>query len=173
MAEKLAELEKKNPGINFALLVGHGTIREEVMGMADRAPTARARGVDVTFDQYPYVASGTSITGALVPRWAQEGGQAEPVKRLQDPATRARIRKEMLDNIERRGGPNTLFVARCGSDPSLEGKNLEEIGKAKGLAPVDAAIEIQIADPHTVKDQATFERTLRSPQVLSSGGINA
>ena len=178
--EKLAELEKKNVGINFALLVGHGTIREEVIGMVDRAPTAvelgkmktlateamqggafgistglyyapgfyaktdevielakvvasyggiytthirdesdyniglvaavkeaievgeksrapvqishlkclgkpvwgkaneildlitqaRAHGVDVTFDQYPYVASGTSLMGAIMPRWA-------------------------------------------------------------------------------------------------------
>ncbi len=253
--ERLAELEKKNIGINFALLVGHGTIREEVMGMVNRAPTAveldkmktlateamrsgafgistglyyapgfyaktdevielakvvagyggiytthirdesdyniglgaavkeaieigeksrapvqishlkclgkpvwgkaneildliaqaRARGVDVTFDQYPYVASGTSLMGAIIPRWAQEGGQSELVKRLQDPNMRVKIREEMSANIERRGGPHTLFIARCSSNPTIEGKNLKEIGETKGIAPVDAAIEIQIA----------------------------
>jgi dihydroorotase/N-acyl-D-amino-acid deacylase len=53
---------------------------------------ARARGVDATIDQYPYTASSTSIQGALLPPWAQEGGRKEILQRLMDPETRAKIR---------------------------------------------------------------------------------
>src|SRR5205823_375583 len=52
---------------------------------------ARARGVDVTIDQYPYTASSTG-TAALIPRWAQEGGQKALVERLDAPAQRAQIK---------------------------------------------------------------------------------
>src|SRR6185503_7241246 len=55
---------------------------------------ARARGVDASIDQYPYTASATSIQAALLPAWALEGGRAEILKRLNDPATRARIKTE-------------------------------------------------------------------------------
>ena len=53
---------------------------------------ARARGVDVTIDVYPYTASSTSIQGALFPAWAQEGGRKQVLARLGDPATRAKIK---------------------------------------------------------------------------------
>ena len=54
---------------------------------------ARARGVDVTIDQYPYTASSTSIQAALLPAWAQEGGaHADSGSASKDPATRAKIK---------------------------------------------------------------------------------
>jgi N-acyl-D-aspartate/D-glutamate deacylase len=66
---------------------------------------ARAEGVDVTFDQYPYTASSTGLS-SIIPRWAQEGGRLE--ERLSDPATRARV----VDDIE------AFFEMRFASDPS-------------------------------------------------------
>ena len=98
---------------------------------------ARARGVDVTIDQYPYTASATSIS-ALLPPWALEGGQAETVKRLKDPAQRARIKATIAENIrvDRGGGdPKNISVSSCAWDPSLAGKNLAEITRGRGLEP--------------------------------------
>lgn len=96
---------------------------------------ARARGVDVTIDQYPYTASATGI-GALLPSWALEGGQAETVKRLKDPAVRARIKAVVVDNIkfDRGGGdPKNISISGCDWDPSLAGRTLADITRDRGL----------------------------------------
>jgi dihydroorotase/N-acyl-D-amino-acid deacylase len=98
---------------------------------------ARARGVDVTIDQYPYTASATSIGAALLPSWAQEGGREATLKRLKDPATRAKIKAESVAIIrdERGGGdPKNVSVSNCQFDPSLAGKNLAQITQGRGLA---------------------------------------
>jgi dihydroorotase/N-acyl-D-amino-acid deacylase len=94
---------------------------------------ARARGVDVTIDQYPYTASSTGLA-ALLPQWSQEGGRIELAKRLNDPPTRARIKAAIIENIkfDRGGGdPKNIYIARCEWDRSLEGKNLAEITAAR------------------------------------------
>ena len=75
---------------------------------------ARARGVDVTIDAYPYTASSTSIQGALFPAWAQEGGRKQVLARLADPAIRPKIKAEIVRVIknERGGGdPKNIVVA--------------------------------------------------------------
>src|SRR5581483_10775751 len=56
---------------------------------------ARETGVRVTANQYPYTASGTSITASLVPRWAEAGGNKELLKRIDDPAVRPKLVAEM------------------------------------------------------------------------------
>jgi dihydroorotase/N-acyl-D-amino-acid deacylase len=97
---------------------------------------ARARGVDATIDQYPYTASATSIGAALLPAWAQEGGRESTLKRLTDPATRAKIKAASVAIIrdERGGGdPKNVAVSSCQFDPSLAGKNLAQITQGRGL----------------------------------------
>lgn len=108
---------------------------------------ARERGVSVWTDQYPYEASGTGITGALVPRWALAGetmpGQPTPLeRRLRNPRERSRLRDEMLVNIARRGGAETLRISRHRPDISLEGLSLAEIAQARSQAPVDLALDL-------------------------------
>ncbi len=110
--------------------------------LVKRIERAREQGVQVWADQYPYEASGTGITGALVPRWAQEGGRAALVDRLHDPETRLRIRNDMLDNLDRRGGADRLQFQRYEPDPSIEGKSVEEVATARGMAPVDLCLEL-------------------------------
>ena len=98
---------------------------------------ARARGVDATIDQYPYTASATSIAAALLPPWAQEGGRDATLKRLKDPATRAKIKAESVAIIrdERGGGdPKNVSVSACQFDPKLAGQNLAQITQGRGLA---------------------------------------
>src|SRR3546814_8865481 len=82
---------------------------------------------------------------SLVPGWAQEGGAAALAKRLQDPAMRAKIRAGMVPNLERRAGAHALMIRSFAPDPSLEGKRLDEVGRIKGMDPLDAAIEMLIA----------------------------
>src|SRR5918993_1505657 len=98
---------------------------------------ARARGVDATIDQYPYTASATSIGAALLPAWAGEGGRDATLKRLQDPATRAKIKAASVAIIrdERGGGdPKNVSVSACEFDPKLAGQNLGQITQGRGLA---------------------------------------
>jgi dihydroorotase/N-acyl-D-amino-acid deacylase len=97
---------------------------------------ARARGVDATIDQYPYTASATSIGAALLPSWASEGGREATLKRLKDPATRAKIKAASIAIIrdERGGGdPKNVSVSACQFDPKLAGQNLGQITQGRGL----------------------------------------
>ena len=106
----------------------------ETLQAVDRA---RARGVDVTIDAYPYTASSTSIQGALLPAWAQEGGSKQMLARLGDTGTRAKVKAEIVRIIqnERGGGdPRNIVIAACDWDASLAGKNLSEIARSRGLA---------------------------------------
>ncbi len=96
---------------------------------------ARSRGVDATIDQYPYTASSTSVQAALFPAWAQEGGRDAVLKRLKDPATRAKVKADSVNLIrnERGGGdPKNVVIARCEWDKTLAGKNLADIAIMKG-----------------------------------------
>ncbi len=106
----------------------------ETLRMVD---AARARGVDVTIDQYPYTASATGIT-ALLPPWALEGGQADVVARLRDPAARARIKAAIVESlqVDRGGGdPKNVAISSCRWDPSLAGKTLAQITRDRGFDP--------------------------------------
>lgn len=106
---------------------------------------ARAEGLDVTADQYPYTASGSSITGSLVPRWAQVGGRDALVARLADPAERARMKADIEANYLRRGGPERLVVALFPFDKRLEGKSMAEVARILDVDPAEAAM-LMLAD---------------------------
>jgi N-acyl-D-aspartate/D-glutamate deacylase len=108
---------------------------------------ARAAGIDVTADQYPYTASGTSLGASLLPRWAEAGGRDSLRARVNDPATRARLVAEMTENLRRRGGANSLLISST-RDTSILGKRLDAIAAARHLSPVEAALQIiLVADP--------------------------
>ncbi len=99
---------------------------------------ARARGVDVTSDQYPYIASSTSIQAALLPAWALEGGREAIAARLKDPATRAKMAAGAVAMIrdERGGGdPKNVQLASCGFDAALAGRTLADVTRQRGMEP--------------------------------------
>lgn len=105
---------------------------------------ARARGVDVTLDQYPYTASSTSVTSALLPAWVLEGARDEQMRRLRDPGQRARARRDSVAMLrdERGGGdPQNVQFASCGFDHSLDGKTLADLvaRRSPGRTLEDAA----------------------------------
>lgn len=99
---------------------------------------ARARGVDVTSDQYPYTASSTSVASALLPAWALEGGREATAARLKDPATRSRVLADTIAAIrDARGGgdPKNVQFASCGFDASLAGRTLADLTRRRGFEP--------------------------------------
>lgn len=112
------------------------------LAMVERIERARAQGIEVWADQYPYEASGTSITGALVPRWALVGGEDSLRARIENPETRQRLRADMLENLARRGGAARLSFRYHRADPSIEGRTLQEVAEERGLEPVALAIEL-------------------------------
>jgi len=100
----------------------------EVIAIID---AARSAGQSVTADQYPYEASGSSLIASLVPRWAQDGGAAALVRRIETPADREKIVAEMKVNLVRRGGPNAVLMRDAGRPWS--GKRLDVIAGDWGV----------------------------------------
>jgi N-acyl-D-amino-acid deacylase len=111
------------------------------MAVVERIEAARARGVQVYTDQYPYAASGTGIVGALMPRWAQVGGRDAMMRRVRGDE-RKKILAEVRENIARRGGARTLFISRFQPDPAIEGRHLEELAEKAGKSPEEHALDL-------------------------------
>ncbi len=116
---------------------------------------ARARGLDVTANMYPYDRASNGLDACL-PLWVREGGLDTMLQRLKDPTLRDRIKRDMDDPVARdwenqwygSGGGAGVMVSTV-LDPALrqwEGKNLIEIGTAMGKDPRDAAMDLVIAD---------------------------
>jgi dihydroorotase/N-acyl-D-amino-acid deacylase len=145
---------------------------------------ARARGVDVTIDQYPYTASSTGIA-ALFPQWALEGGAKSTAERLAAPDQRAKIKAVIIEKLKfdrGAGDPKNVQIVSCAADRSLAGKNLAEITRARGQQPTfenaaETAIDLQLkggcsAIYHAISEDDVV-RIMRSPysMIASDGDI--
>lgn len=154
-------------------IIGRGNwgLSKETLQLVEEA---RARGVDATIDTYPYTASSTG-TAAMIPQWAQEGGQKALVERLNAPEQRTRIKTAVVAAIEgdRGGGdPANVVMAACGFDPSLAGKSLADITRERGRAvnfenAAETELEIQRSGGcqavYHVIGEEDVERILRYP----------
>jgi len=122
---------------------------------------ARRRGVEVFADQYPYEASSTSLRAALVP------GGAEPTEAI------------VTENLRRRNGPDAVLISSYRADPSLAGKRLSEIAKARGVTPERAAIEIMADGNASIvsfnMSEPDIEAIMKAPFTMASsdGGLSA
>jgi N-acyl-D-amino-acid deacylase len=110
---------------------------------------ARADGMDVTADQYPYTASGSSVGASLLPRWAEAGGRDSLRLRVADPRTRARLVDEMERNLCHRGGAGSLLITST-RDTSILGRRLDAVAVARETTPVEAALQIILAGDASV-----------------------
>jgi N-acyl-D-amino-acid deacylase len=135
---------------------------------------ARARGVDVTFDVYPYTASHTGLS-LIFPRWAMADDGLNA--RLANPKMRGEVKNGMIDFIEERFGdePGRIQLARCGFDPSLGGKTIADLLKAAGQpltqsAAAEMVIELQLKGGCSAifhaYDEPDVERLMRSPLAM-------
>jgi N-acyl-D-aspartate/D-glutamate deacylase len=129
---------------------------------------AREAGVNVTASQYPYTASGTSVSASLVPPWAMVDGKLQ--QNLSDPALRPRLVKEMTENLRRRGGADSLLMTSS-KDKAIIGKNLAQIAAQRKESPVDAAIEIVRAGDSSVASfnmkESDIAAFMRQPWVMT------
>jgi N-acyl-D-amino-acid deacylase len=145
-----------------------------------RIDAARARGVRIHCDQYPY-AAGSTMLGAILPPWAHDGGADATIKRLGDPGARASIKKEMLaehdcawDNFWKWTGPAGIVVSQIpsGRRQSLLGKSLEEAARLEGRSdPLELALDLLRDEALGVgmvshsQDESVVERFLGLPYV--------
>jgi len=115
---------------------------------------ARARGLDITADVYPYTAASTSLTACLPP-WALEGGTEKMLARLRDAATRERIKQDILkdsndwENIYLgSGGAAGVLIGSVVNREleSMQGKRVSEIAKEQGKDELDALLDFILAD---------------------------
>jgi len=170
--------EKLRDGIEEALAIGQGAKipvhifhlkvtgaqnvgrMKEVIALVD---TAHARGQEVWADQYPYVASSTGLS-QTIPPWAHEGGGAKLAERLKDPATRAKIRKEMDDphptwenRLISAGSWHNVQIASVPATTGMEsgykryeGRRVDEAAKEAGKDPYDFVFDMLIANRGSV-----------------------
>jgi N-acyl-D-amino-acid deacylase len=136
---------------------------------------ARARGLLVAADQYAYTAASSTL-GIRFPSWALEGGSQPLAERLNDPATWARIKREMAELLAERGLKDLSFavVAAHAADPSLNGLTMKQVAmKRKGSesaeAQFEAARELLLAGGasmvyHFMSDE-DVDRIMRHPHV--------
>ncbi len=137
-----------------------GMVRQSLALVED----ARARGVDVTFDQYPYIASSTGLA-AILPHWAHEGGPEKMMERLRDPETRARMAREQ--RIERDWDGVLIVFAK--NNPQYNGWTIAQLAKEQGKKPHDAACDLLLAENTVVQsvmfgmDEEDVKTVMRSP----------
>jgi dihydroorotase/N-acyl-D-amino-acid deacylase len=123
-----------------------------------RIEQARAEGLDVSANQYPWAASSNNLDASL-PLWVREGGREKLIARLQDAATRARARTDFLkENPDWSDQPGSRILITRVLTPSLkayEGKTIAEIARAENKDPLDTLMDIVIAD-HAHTGRVTF-----------------
>jgi dihydroorotase/N-acyl-D-amino-acid deacylase len=143
---------------------------------------ARAEGVDIAADMYPYIASGTGLAAAM-PDWAQAEGRL--ADNLRDPATRARIREEILDTGSRgvMAGPEGVLVVGLRRDEhqALNGKTLAQIAAERGEEWPDTLMSLVEAEGpwaaaiYFMMTEANLALQLRQPWIKIStdaGGLD-
>ena len=115
-------------------------------GALGRIERARASGLDVASDRYPYIASCTDLD-VMLPHWAAEGSRAEIVARLRDPASRARIRDELLRGRDAGYWSRvTIGSTRHPDHAAYAGTPLEMVARSMDVEPVDAALVLMDKD---------------------------
>jgi dihydroorotase/N-acyl-D-amino-acid deacylase len=113
-----------------------------------RLEEARAQGLDVSADQYPWTASSNELVDSL-PSWVQEGGREPLLARLRDRATRARVRHDFLaENSGWPEGASRILITRVLNLDlkKYEGRTIAEIARDEGKDPLDAVMDIVLAD---------------------------
>ena len=143
---------------------------------------ARAAGLDVTFDRYPYLAYSTGLTN-LFPVWSRDGGTEAFLARLDDTTAAPRIRAEALAKVELIGGWNSVQITsvRAEEDSAAEGKLLGDFARAAGADPYEVATGLLRRSSGSVgmvgfaMSEENLERILAHPlaMVCTDGGAFA
>src|SRR5262249_3953107 len=116
-------------------------------GMSARAvglvEEARKKGFEVTADQYPYIASSTSLRATLVPARYREGSDKEIVARLDDPETGPKMKADIQKALGDKEEAKRIQIARYTANMKWNGKNIAAIAETEGKEPIDIVLEIE------------------------------
>jgi N-acyl-D-aspartate/D-glutamate deacylase len=148
-----------------------------------RLEQARAEGVDVLCDVYPYTA-GSTVLHAMLPPWTSEGGVGALLERLRRPETRDRIRADIAqgvkgwENTVGNGGWDLITVAAAQAHPEAEGRSIADLAAERGVHPVDHACDLLLAEQgevtiisHSMRED-DVRRVLASPlSMIGSDGV--
>lgn len=162
--------------VHFAHLKALGVdLQGQVPEVIRLIEAARASGQKVTADQYPWLASSTSLDAALVPRWAVDGGYEAMIRRFDDPPAMAKIRAEMIENLRRRGGAESILLTSV--DRPWTGKRLSEMADTWKVEPVDAVTRILRANPRDMiasfnMIDSDVDLVMKQPWVVTSSDGN-
>ena len=145
-------------------------LMEEALSMIE---TARTSGIDVHFDVYPYIATG-SVLYILLPDWVTEGGRNMMLTRLKDPDVRQRVIKEMKES---ENDYSKIIISISALDKTLNHKRISEIAEKQGKSIEDAIIDILIASEGRVVtmmevlSQKNVDKAVINPfSIISSNG---
>lgn len=153
---------------------------EQTLGLIDAA--ARG-GQDVSLDAYPYTAASTLLYG-LLPPWAQEGGLPAMMPRLRDPASRARMRKDLQtglsnwENLSQAAGWDGIVIANCPGRPEIEGLTLSSLATEAHRDPEEVLLDLLFDQAGNVTmilhlmSEEDVQRVLAYPRtMIGSDGI--
>jgi N-acyl-D-amino-acid deacylase len=148
----------------------------------ERLEKARAAGMDVAFDRYPYVAYQTGLTN-LFPAWSRDGGTQRFLARVRDTSTATRVREETLAKVELIGGWNNVQITSVenAADRSAEGQRMGSWAQGQGADPYEATIGLlersggDVGMVGFAMSEENIERFLAHPlgMVCSDGGAFA
>ncbi|MBI5691516.1 MAG: amidohydrolase family protein [Verrucomicrobia bacterium] len=133
---------------------------------------ARAEGLSVWADQYPYEAGATVLAALVLPGWAQEGGPERTRSRLADPATRTRLRPEVSSRMAARGGSGAFLISDYAPDRSVEGRRLDELARARKMDAVEVALDLlAVGEPRCLAfsmREDDIEEFMRQPWTMTA-----
>ncbi|HZR91698.1 MAG TPA: amidohydrolase family protein [Gaiellaceae bacterium] len=153
---------------------------EPLLELLERA----SADVDLSFDQYPYGA-GSTLLSALLPVWAQEGGASATLARLERPAERARIARDVEHGLEGwenflgTAGPERIVIANAGPpNETAAGRSLAELAAERGQEPVEAVCSLLLESQldvtmieHYASDQTVKLVAAHRLHLVGSDGI--
>ncbi|MDA0587547.1 MAG: D-aminoacylase [Planctomycetota bacterium] len=109
---------------------------------AEEIQKARDAGQVVTADQYPYIASSTSLDATLLPAWARAGGREELLKRFEDAEIGPRLRDHVAQRLDEGNGGESIRIARYSPNPEWAGQSLRAIAETEKRDAIEVAYEI-------------------------------
>jgi N-acyl-D-amino-acid deacylase len=122
--------------------------------VVEKVERARSEGLQITADVYTYPASSTGLNSTMPP-WVQDGGFAESLERMRDPAMRKRIAREMLEESDKwenmylgAGSPDNILLVRFKTESLKQytGKTLAEVARLRGKSPEETAMDLIVED---------------------------
>lgn len=126
-------------------------------GMFELLDKAKVENLEVSFDQYPYIA-GSTMLGVILPPWVHDGGTDKLVERLKDADLRRKMKEDIKngisgwDNFIEFAGTEGIFITSVVSDKNQDvvGLSLDELGKRKGKDPLDATFDLLFEENNAV-----------------------